>query len=61
MQQNIEQLQTPTMGQAQQAFSKPCLVKLISKDTHIVFSISALDSIETLIKENSAFYKSPKI
>ena len=27
-------------SQCQQAFSKPCLVNLISKDTHLVFSIS---------------------
>ena len=26
-------------SQCQQAFSKPCLVNLISKDTHLVFSI----------------------
>ena len=27
-------------SRCQQAFSKPCLVNLISKDTHLVFSIS---------------------
>ena len=27
-------------SQCQQAFSKPCLVNLISKDTHLVFSIT---------------------
>ena len=26
-------------SRCQQAFSKPCLVNLISKDTHLVFSI----------------------
>ena len=29
-----------THVECQQAFSKPCLVNLISKDTHLVFSIS---------------------
>ena len=28
-----------SLGKCQQAFSKPCLVNLISKDTHLVFSI----------------------
>ena len=28
------------VSRCQQAFSKPCLVNLISKDTHLVFSIS---------------------
>ena len=27
-------------SRCQQAFSKPCLVNMISKDTHLVFSIS---------------------
>ena len=29
-------------SRCQHAFSKPCLVNLISKDTHLVFSISHL-------------------
>ena len=30
-------------SRCQQAFSKPCLVNLISKDTHLVFSISSFN------------------
>ena len=30
-------------SRCQHAFSKPCLVNLISKDTHLVFSIYKLD------------------
>ena len=30
-------------SRCQQAFSKPCLVNLISKDTHLVFSIYSPD------------------
>ena len=33
----------------QQAFSKPCLVNLISKDTHLVFSIYQLPFILTAL------------
>ena len=29
-----------SLGKPRDAFSKPCLVNLISKDTHLVFSIS---------------------
>ena len=28
-----------SLGKPRDAFSKPCLVNLISKDTHLVFSI----------------------
>ena len=33
------------VSRCQQAFSKPCLVNLISKDTHLVFSISRQASL----------------
>ena len=36
-----------THVECQHAFSKPCLINLISKDTHLVFSISL--SLQTLI------------
>ena len=32
-------------SRCQQAFSKPCLVNLISKDTHLVFSIYQYDRV----------------
>ena len=35
----------------QHAFSKPCLVKFISKDTHLVFSISHITNKPLLPRE----------
>ena len=39
----------------QHAFSKPCLVNLISKDTHLVFSILGI-VYSTLTEKNSSNY-----
>ena len=36
----IQVYQAWQASRCQQAFSKPCLVKVISKDTHLIFSIS---------------------
>ena len=46
-------LRTHVESLGKQAFSKPCLVNLISKDTHLVFSIShniALEMTDILKK-----------
>ena len=32
-------------SRCQQAFSKPCLVNLISKDTHLVFSMYIIEQV----------------
>ena len=42
-------------SRCQQAFSKPCLVNLISKDTHLVFSIYYIPTSDTTV-ELSVFW-----
>ena len=39
----------PKASQCQQEFSKPCLVNLISKDTHLVISIFVLNEDNQLV------------
>ena len=40
----------------QHVFSKPCLVNLISKDTHLVFSISGMLELTNIYLEQAAVF-----
>ena len=44
----------------QQAFSKPCLVNLISKDTHLVTDQLLLETILMMIRQETIKYSSYK-
>ena len=49
-------LRTHVESQCQQAFSKPCLVNLISKDTHLVFSIYQAPTSARIVDLTSGVY-----